>query len=49
MTLNDLLFSIRRAHLLCHQKEKTMPEELPHKRADFIHKALKGSQLLIQE
>ncbi|WP_042279566.1 protein arginine kinase [Candidatus Protochlamydia sp. R18] len=46
-TLNDLLFSIRRAHLICHQKQKLTPEEIPHKRAEFIHKALKGSSLLI--
>lgn len=46
--LNHLFFSCRRAHLLCHfGKDKISQEELPHKRAEFIHKALKGIELLI--
>ncbi len=46
--LNHLLFSCRRAHLLCHfSKDKISQEELPHKRAEFIHKALKGIELLV--
>lgn len=46
--LNHLLFSCRRAHLLCHySKDKISQEELPHKRSEFIHKALKGVDLLI--
>jgi protein arginine kinase len=46
-TLNQLLFSCRRAHLLCHYGQKISQEELPHKRAEFIHKALHGIELLI--
>ncbi len=45
--LNKLLFSCRRAHLLCHFGQKISHEELPHKRAEFIHKALHGLELLI--
>jgi protein arginine kinase len=45
--LNHLLFSSRRAHLLCHYGQKINQEELPHRRAEFIHKALKGLELLI--
>lgn len=46
--LNQLLFSSRRAHLLCQLSgEKVNPEDLPHKRSEFIHKALKGVELLI--
>lgn len=45
--LNQLLFSSRRAHLLCHYGQKITQEELPHKRAEFIHKALHGLELLI--
>lgn len=46
-TLNKLLFSCRRAHLLCHYGQKMSHEELPHRRAEFIHKALHGLELLI--
>lgn len=47
-TLNHLLFSCRRAHLLCQfSKDKISQEELPHKRAEFIHKTLKGIELLV--
>jgi protein arginine kinase len=45
--LNRLLFSCRRAHLLCLHGEKISHEELPHKRAEFIHKTLQGLELLI--
>jgi protein arginine kinase len=47
VTLNKLLFSCRRAHLLCHYGQKISQEELPHRRAEFIHKALHGLELLI--
>lgn len=46
-TLNEMFFSIRRAHLLCRQDQKIAQEDLPHKRAEFIHQALKGITLLI--
>jgi protein arginine kinase len=45
--LNKLLFACRRAHLLCHYGAKISQEELPHKRAEFIHHALHGLELLI--
>lgn len=45
--LNKLLFACRRAHLLCHYGQKIPQEELPHRRAEFIHKALHGLELLI--
>lgn len=45
--LNELLFNSRRAHLLCHCGEKLSQEAIPHKRAEFIHQALKGMQLTI--
>lgn len=47
MTLNNMLFACRRAHLLCHYGQKISHEELPHKRAEFIHQALHGLELLI--
>lgn len=48
VTLNNLLFACRRAHLLCHQGEKKIsPEQLPHRRAEFIHQSLKGLELKI--
>jgi protein arginine kinase len=46
-TLNMLLFSCRRAHLLCHYKQKISQDELPHRRAEFFHQTLKGLELLI--
>lgn len=46
-TLNKLLFDSRRAHLLCHHGQKITQEELPHRRAEFIHRSLKGLELLI--
>lgn len=46
--LNALLFSIRRAHLLCHySQDKISQDELLHKRAEYVHDALKGIELLI--
>lgn len=45
--LNQLLFASRRAHLLCQQGQKILQEELPHKRAEYIHHALHGLELLI--
>ncbi len=45
--LNLLFFNCRRAHLIDQFKEKISPEEIPHKRAEFIHKALKESKLLV--
>ncbi len=45
--LNALLFHVRRAHLLHHFGEQTSLEQLPHKRAEFIHQALKPASLLI--
>ena len=45
--LNELLFSCRRAHLLCHYGQQIQQEELAHKRAEFIHQQLKNVTLLI--
>ncbi len=46
--LNRLLFACRRAHLLCHQEEKKITaEQLPHRRAEFIHQSLEGLELMI--
>lgn len=47
--LNHLLFNCRRAHLLCQVPEKAniTQEEILHKRAEYIHKALKNVKLLI--
>jgi protein arginine kinase len=47
VALNRLLFDCRRAHLLCHYGQKISHEELPHRRAEFIHQALHGLELLI--
>jgi protein arginine kinase len=44
---NELLFNCRRAHLLCQYPEEIPQEELLHKRAEFIHNALKETELLI--
>jgi len=46
-TLNALLFSCRRAYLLCHYAQKIQQDELSHKRAEFIHQQLRGLTLLI--
>lgn len=47
IALNSLLFACRRAHLLCHYGQKISHEELPHRRAEFIHQALRGLELVI--
>lgn len=46
--INELFFICRRAHLLYQAKEKINQEEIPHKRAEKIHQALKDVKLLIQ-
>lgn len=46
-TLNELFFNCRRGHLLGLLDEKVTAEELPHKRAEYIHKILKGTELVI--
>jgi len=44
--LNTLFFKCRRAHLAHLLNEKTLdPQDMPHKRAEFIHKALQGMTL----
>lgn len=45
--LNALLFSIRRAHLLSNCGDQIDQEEMLHRRAEFIHKALKDVTLHI--
>lgn len=45
--LNLLFFNCRRAHLLCHFSEKIVQHDLPHKRAEYIHQALKDVTLHI--
>lgn len=47
--LNQLFFNCRRAHLLCQYPDKgnITQEEIPHKRAEFIHRGLKNLKLLI--
>ncbi len=46
--LNELFFNCRRAHLLRHySQEKINQEEIPHKRAEYIHTALKHLKLMI--
>ena len=45
--LNELFFNCRRAHLLSQYNEKISQAEIPHKRAEFIHKALKNLHLNI--
>jgi len=45
--LNELFFNCRRAHLLYQFEEKVSQEEIPHKRAERIHKALKDVKLLV--
>lgn len=43
--LNSLFFFCRRAHLLNQFAEKISQDEIPHKRAEFIHKVLKNIKL----
>lgn len=45
--LNQLFFNCRRAHLLTHFPDKITQEEIPHKRAEFIHGFLKNAALTI--
>lgn len=47
--LNHLLFNCRRAHLLCQYPERATitQEEIPHRRAEYIHRALKNVKLSI--
>lgn len=46
--INKLLFTCRRAHLLCeYQNEKISQEEIAHKRAEYIHKGLKDLVLKV--
>lgn len=45
--LNSLFFNCRRAHLLHQYGEKIKQEEIPHKRAEYIHKSLKDVKLTI--
>lgn len=47
--LNALFFAVRRAHLLAEHGEDLPQEELSHKRAEHIHKVLKGAELHIEE
>lgn len=44
---NELFFNCRRAHLLCQYSDKVPQEEIPHRRAEFIHKALAHLKLNI--
>lgn len=46
-SLNELFFNCRRAHLLRLFPEKVSQDQIPHKRAEFIHQSLKGVELLI--
>ena len=45
--INRLFFNCRRAHLIRQYPDKISQEELPHKRAEYIHKTLKNAQLVI--
>lgn len=45
--LNQLFFNCRRSHLLTNLGEVIPQEEIPHKRAEFIHEAFKNSELKI--
>lgn len=45
--LNELFFNCRRGHLLRSFPDKIGPEELRHKRAQFIHQTLKHAVLTI--
>ena len=43
--INELFFNCRRTHLLCQYKEEISYQDIPHKRAEMIHKALKNVKL----
>jgi len=45
--INELFFNCRRAHLICQFHEKFSQENIPHKRAEYIHKSLKDVKLTI--
>lgn len=47
LKLNQLFFSCRRSHLLSSLGDLIPQEELPHKRAEFIHEVFKNSELKI--
>lgn len=47
LDVNQLFFNCRRAHLLQQFGENLKPEEIPHKRAEYLHKNLKNVQLVI--
>lgn len=47
LELNRLFFNCRRSHLLSNFGEIIPQDELPHKRAEFIHEAFKNSELKI--
>lgn len=45
--LNELLFTMPRAHLVCEYSEEISHGELPHKRAEYLHAHLRGVELTI--
>lgn len=45
--LNQLFFNCRRSHLLSQFSEKLQQQELPHKRAEYIHRLLKDVKLVM--
>ncbi|MBA3815847.1 MAG: protein arginine kinase [Parachlamydiaceae bacterium] len=45
--INQLIFNCHRAHLLSQFTEKINKEDIPHKRSEYIHKALKNVQLAV--
>lgn len=46
-SLNHLFFNCRRSHLVSQYSEKLQQQELPHKRAEYIHRILKDVKLLM--
>lgn len=47
--INELFFNCRRAHLLCQYKEELTQEQIPHKRAEYIHSHLKNVSLKVED
>lgn len=45
--LNELLITIRRAHLVCEYNQDISQDELPHRRAELIHATLGQTELTI--
>lgn len=45
--INQLFFQCRRSHLIKNHNAGLKPEEIPHKRAEFIHRLLKEVHLTI--